>query len=76
MSFTKAQKEFIESLTPPDGFTGEEYWECFAHERRTAMSLAKRGVVEFEDIDEVKFNDTFMARLTTEYLSPGGHREK
>jgi hypothetical protein len=40
------------------------------------MSLAKRGVVEFEDIDEVKFNDTFMARLTTEYLSPGGHREK
>ena len=69
MQLTKMQKAFIQvtldDIRRSDGDT-KRFWECFPAERRTAISLQKKGLVEFKDGEEpvAGSHDMLMARLT------------
>jgi len=69
MRLTEKQKEFIQitldDIGRHDGDT-KCFWECFPAERRTAISLQKKGLVEFKDGEEpvAGSHDMLMARLT------------
>ena len=66
MRLTPKQKEFLSSIF--DESSGQEpFWECFKHERRTAISLYKKGWIEFEDKSPPDSGEEyFMARMTEE----------
>ena len=60
IKLTYSQTAFVRSLSENDD---EETWyECLPHERRTAISLSKKGIIEFEDGKEPEKGAYFMAR--------------
>lgn len=62
MKLTHRQREFLRAIYGL--LLEDEYWECDSTEKRTAESLERRGLVEFED--GVIENEMFEARLTPE----------
>lgn len=63
MRLTKKQAEFLESIME-GGPDDESSYECFDHELRTALSLHKRGLVEFPEGLPTHGERWFMARAT------------
>jgi len=62
VKLTHRQREFLISMYGL--LIDVEYWTCDSTEKRTAESLERRGLVEFED--GVIENEMFEARLTPE----------
>lgn len=64
MKLTPKQLEFLNSVYDPEDPDDRMTYECFGHERRTAMSLYKKGLVRFEDEEPDPGDETFLAGLT------------
>jgi len=70
VKLTHRQREFLRAIYSL--LLEDEYWECDSTEKRTAESLERRGLVEFEDgviENELRLSrtlDMFEARLTPE----------
>lgn len=67
----------MESIDPTEGgytelkefYEENAFFECFRHERRTAMSLWKKGLIVFgEEVPPEKDDEFFMAALTNKGL--------
>jgi len=64
MRITEKQLEFLDTIVFEDDRV--PFWECFRHELRQALSLYKKGLIEFEDgVVPTKDDEFFMARLTS-----------
>ena len=73
MKLTPNQREFMKSITPDDAEDIMAGFECYPEERRTALSLRDRGLVEFPE-EEPDAGELFTARLTASGRAAVGMR--
>jgi hypothetical protein len=63
--FTKKQSEFLDSLieNSNDLYVTTCSYECMAHERRTALSLEKKGFITIDQLDTTGVFEVYLTDL-------------